>query len=40
MEHENAFASPFAYANFGLILCGKLGDIEAGYEFGQRSRLR
>ncbi|MBD2532534.1 AAA family ATPase [Nostoc flagelliforme FACHB-838] len=34
-EYGNAFASPFAYANFGLILCGNVGDIETGYEFGQ-----
>ncbi|MBD2248222.1 PAS domain-containing protein [Nostoc sp. FACHB-888] len=30
IEHGNAFASPFAYANFGLVLCGKVGDIETG----------
>ncbi|MBD2465518.1 AAA family ATPase [Oscillatoria sp. FACHB-1407] len=35
IEHGNAFSSPFAYANFGLILCGKSGDIETGYEFGK-----
>ncbi|MBW4428582.1 MAG: AAA family ATPase [Nostoc desertorum CM1-VF14] len=35
IEYGNAFASPFVYANFGLILCGKVGDIETGYEFGQ-----
>ncbi|WP_375473765.1 AAA family ATPase [uncultured Nostoc sp.] len=35
IEHGNALVSPFAYANFGLILCGKVGDIETGYEFGQ-----
>jgi len=35
IEHGNTFASPFAYANFGLVLCGKVGDIETGYEFGQ-----
>jgi len=34
-EYGNAFVSPFAYANFGLVLCGNLGDIETGYEFGQ-----
>ncbi|AUB43086.1 Serine/threonine protein kinase (plasmid) [Nostoc flagelliforme CCNUN1] len=34
-EYGNAFASPFAYANFGLVLCGNVGDIETGYEFGQ-----
>ncbi|HIK18119.1 MAG TPA: GAF domain-containing protein, partial [Leptolyngbyaceae cyanobacterium M33_DOE_097] len=35
LEYGNTFASPFVYANFGLILCGKVGDVEAGYEFGQ-----
>ncbi|HEY9607580.1 MAG TPA: AAA family ATPase [Allocoleopsis sp.] len=35
MEYGNAFVSPFAYATFGLILCGMVGNIEAGYEFGQ-----
>ncbi len=31
----NAFVSPFAYATFGLVLCGRVGDIETGYQFGQ-----
>jgi PAS domain S-box-containing protein len=35
IQYGNAFVSPFAYANFGLILCGLVGDIEAGYQFGQ-----
>jgi len=35
IEYGNAFVSPFAYANFGLILCGMVGNIEAGYQFGQ-----
>ncbi|WP_442949666.1 PAS domain-containing protein, partial [Nostoc sp.] len=34
-EHGNSFASSFAYANFGLVLCGKVEDIETGYKFGQ-----
>ncbi|MEH2203175.1 MAG: AAA family ATPase [Nostoc sp.] len=34
-EHGNSFASSFAYANFGLVLCGKVADIDIGYEFGQ-----
>ncbi|MEH2107730.1 MAG: AAA family ATPase [Nostoc sp.] len=34
-EHGNSFASSFAYANFGLVLCGKVEDIEMGYKFGQ-----
>ncbi|HEY9296123.1 MAG TPA: serine/threonine protein kinase, partial [Phormidium sp.] len=35
IQYGNALASPFAYANFGLILCGIVGDIESGYQFGQ-----
>jgi predicted ATPase/signal transduction histidine kinase/CheY-like chemotaxis protein/tRNA A-37 threonylcarbamoyl transferase component Bud32 len=35
IQYGNAFVSPFAYATFGLILCGMVGDIESGYEFGQ-----
>ena len=34
IQYGNTFVSPFAYANFGLILCGMVGNIEAGYEFG------
>ncbi|MGK7901191.1 MAG: AAA family ATPase [Hormoscilla sp.] len=33
-KYGNAAVSAFAYANYGLILCG-LGDIDAGYRFGQ-----
>ncbi|WP_341528421.1 AAA family ATPase [Nostoc sp. UHCC 0302] len=35
IQYGNTFVSPFAYANLGLIFCGMLGRIEAGYEFGQ-----
>jgi PAS domain S-box-containing protein len=35
IQYGNAFVSPFSYATFGLILCGMVGDIESGYEFGQ-----
>lgn len=31
----NASLSAFAYVNYGLILCGIVGDIEAGYQFGK-----
>ncbi len=31
----NAALSPFAYALYGVILCGKIGDIDTGYQFGQ-----
>ncbi|PSB09853.1 hypothetical protein C7B76_24775 [filamentous cyanobacterium CCP2] len=30
----NALSSPFAYAMYGLILCGVVLDIETGYSFG------
>ena len=35
IQYGNAFVSPFAYATFGLILCGMVRNIETGYEFGQ-----
>jgi len=35
VQYGNAFASPFAYALCGLILCGMVGNIESGYQFGQ-----
>jgi hypothetical protein len=34
IKHGNALESPFAYSLYGLVLCGKLGDIETGYQFG------
>ncbi|MBI4780842.1 MAG: AAA family ATPase [Oscillatoriophycideae cyanobacterium NC_groundwater_1537_Pr4_S-0.65um_50_18] len=35
LKYGNTFASPFVYANFGLILCRKVESIETGYEFGK-----
>ncbi|MGJ5631158.1 trifunctional serine/threonine-protein kinase/ATP-binding protein/sensor histidine kinase [Nostoc sp. CALU 1950] len=35
MQYGNAAASAFGYAWYGLIECGILGNIEAGYDFGQ-----
>ncbi|HEY9693180.1 MAG TPA: AAA family ATPase [Oculatellaceae cyanobacterium] len=35
IQYGNANASPFAYAMYGLILCGITLDIESGYQFGQ-----
>ncbi len=35
IQSGNAIVSPFAYAFYGLILCGRSGNIEIGYEFGQ-----
>ncbi|MBD2449014.1 AAA family ATPase [Nostoc sp. FACHB-152] len=33
----NSSISIFSYADYGLILCGVIGDVDAGYEFGQLS---
>ncbi|GAB4376260.1 MAG: hypothetical protein Kow00121_23070 [Elainellaceae cyanobacterium] len=35
IQYGNASVSPFAFAFYGLILCGTVGNIEAGYKFGQ-----
>jgi predicted ATPase/signal transduction histidine kinase/DNA-binding response OmpR family regulator/tRNA A-37 threonylcarbamoyl transferase component Bud32 len=35
VKYGNASISPFTYANYGLFLCGVVGDIESGYQFGQ-----
>jgi histidine kinase len=35
IRHGNHALSSFTYANYGLILCGILGDIPKGYAFGQ-----
>lgn len=35
--YGNAPESTYAYATYGLMLCGVLGDIEAGYALGQMS---
>ncbi|MEG4294879.1 serine/threonine-protein kinase PknK, partial [Microcoleus sp. C2C3] len=35
VQYGNASVSPFAYANYGLLLCGVVGDIDSGYKFGQ-----
>jgi predicted ATPase/signal transduction histidine kinase/serine phosphatase RsbU (regulator of sigma subunit) len=35
IEYGNATKSPYAYATYGLLLCGVLGNIDSGYEFGQ-----
>ncbi|QMS91163.1 AAA family ATPase [Nostoc edaphicum CCNP1411] len=33
--YGNAPESTYAYASYGLILCGVLGEIDTGYEFGE-----
>ena len=35
LEYGNAPLSAFAYVNYGVILCGLVGDIESGYQFGK-----
>jgi predicted ATPase/serine phosphatase RsbU (regulator of sigma subunit) len=35
LQYGNAPWSAFAYATYGLILCGVVQDIERGYQFGQ-----
>ncbi|HBB34656.1 MAG TPA: hypothetical protein DC064_23450, partial [Cyanobacteria bacterium UBA9273] len=40
IAHGNTNLSAYAYACYGLILCGVIGDLEAGYQLGQlASRL-
>ena len=35
VRYGNASVVPFNYATYGFSLCGVLGNIEAGYRFGQ-----
>ncbi|MEH1970296.1 trifunctional serine/threonine-protein kinase/ATP-binding protein/sensor histidine kinase [Nostoc sp.] len=35
VQYGNASVSPFAYANYGFLLCAIVGDIDSGYQFGQ-----
>ncbi|MEG4960331.1 MULTISPECIES: AAA family ATPase [unclassified Microcoleus] len=35
VQYGNASVSPFGFANYGLLVCGVVGDIESGYQFGQ-----
>lgn len=35
VKYGTSIQSPFAYCTFGVILCGLLGDIDAGYKFGK-----
>ncbi|MEA5571638.1 protein kinase domain-containing protein [Calothrix sp. UHCC 0171] len=37
LKYGNAPLSSFAYGVYGLILCGILGEIDSGYEFGKIS---
>ncbi|MEH1865678.1 MAG: AAA family ATPase [Nostoc sp.] len=35
LQYGNAPLSAFAYVNYGVILCGLVGDIQSGYQFGK-----
>ncbi|MBW4674475.1 MAG: AAA family ATPase [Desmonostoc geniculatum HA4340-LM1] len=35
VEYGNMMLAPFAYAAYGIILCGVVFEMEAGYKFGQ-----
>ena len=37
LQFGNCPVSIFTYADYGLILCGVIGDIENGYQFGELS---
>jgi len=37
IKYGNIPDSAFSYATYGVILCGTVGDIETGYQFGQLS---
>ncbi|WP_418006845.1 AAA family ATPase [Nostoc piscinale] len=37
IQFGNSSIAIFSYADYGLILCGFIGNIDAGYEFGQLS---
>lgn len=35
LKHGNSPLSAFAYVAYGLMLCGAVGEIESGYQFGK-----
>ncbi|MCY7381925.1 MAG: trifunctional serine/threonine-protein kinase/ATP-binding protein/sensor histidine kinase [Microcoleus sp. CAN_BIN18] len=39
LKYGNSLFSPDSYCGYGLILCGMVGDIESGYQFGQLALL-
>ncbi|MUG95726.1 AAA family ATPase [Scytonema sp. UIC 10036] len=39
IKYGNAPSSAFAYATYGLTLCGVVEDIESGYQFGKLGKL-
>ncbi len=38
LEYGNASLSSAGYANYGLIHCGVLGDMDSGYRYGQMAQ--
>ncbi|MEC4818226.1 MAG: AAA family ATPase, partial [Scytonema sp. PMC 1069.18] len=39
LQYGNSLFSPDGYCGCGIILCGVVGDIESGYQFGQLALL-
>ena len=39
LKYGNAPTSALAYAAYGLVLCGELGELDAGYRFGKLAVL-
>jgi len=37
LKYGNASSSSYAYVGYGLVLCGIVGNIETGFQFGQLS---
>ncbi|PAX48947.1 ATP-binding protein, partial [Brunnivagina elsteri] len=37
LQYGNTSISAFGYCSYGLLLCSVIGDIDAGYQFGQLS---
>lgn len=35
MKYGNSIQTPFAFCMYGVILCGVLGEIDSGYQFGK-----
>jgi len=38
LKYGNAPLSSFGYANYGVIHCGVLGDMDSGYRYGQMAQ--
>ena len=35
IKYGNALVSTYAYSSYGIILCGVIGNLNAGYRFGE-----